>query len=216
MKVRSIAKFLLWTTVIVGGTLVVLRVALFQTWTVPNDDPELSASIAPSLAEDDLVIVAHGLPRKFGNLVRCAHPENAERWIIGRIVGEAGDTVEISGARLSVNGRATSSSVACKPATIQVAHPTTGSLVDLRCDVEEIGSISHLRAYGDASRSDNSSTKRTVPPDTYFLVSDNRALAYDSFRFGAVPIEACDARVFFRIWSSEGFWDTDTRFMWVH
>jgi signal peptidase I len=217
VDLRKLAKFVLWTALIGGALWGVLRFLLVKTWTVPSDDPVLSSSIAPSLGAGDAVLLLHGLPRGFGDLVRCTDPDEPQRWVIGRIAGEGGDTVELTASRLVVNGRTADIEHACSPAVIKAPHPNTSAPVDLRCDMEDLGGVIHMRAHGNADgRAVNAPMKRTVPPDSFFLISDNRAFQNDSFTYGAVPAETCDARIIFRFWSSEGFGDAENRFTWVN
>jgi signal peptidase I len=217
VDIGKLGKGLLWTAIIVGGIVGAVRFLALKTWTVPTDDPALSASIAPSLAPGDLVLILHRGTPGFGDLVRCTDPDEPQRWVIGRIVGEAGDTVEISRGLLTINGRRAQQEATCKEAKIRVPHPQTGSPVDLRCDMEEIGPVLHKRALqgGENLLPPNNPMKRTVPPDSFFIASDNRVFPNDSTVYGAVPVETCDARIVFRVWSSEGFGDEDTRFEWV-
>jgi signal peptidase I len=218
VDIRKLGKGLLWTAIIVGGIVGAVRFLALKTWTVPSDDPALSASIAPSLAPGDLVLVLHRGTPGFGDLVRCTDPDEPQRWVIGRIVGEAGDIIEIEGGKITINGKRAPEESACKEAKIQVPHPQTGSPVELRCSLEEVGAVLHKRALrsGEMHVSTSGLVKRTVPPDTFFLVSDNRVFQNDSTVFGAVPVETCDARIIFRVWGSEGFSEEETRFEWIH
>jgi len=209
--------FLLWTTLIVGVIAAALRIFLVRTWTIPSDDPALSSSIAPSLAPGDVVLLLHAGTPGFGELVRCTDPDEPRRWVIGRIAAEGGDTVEIVRSRLVVNGRKAPLETACKEAKIKVPHPNTGSPVDVRCDMEELGASLHKRAYkggGDHHRV-RAPVKRTVKPGFFFLVSDNRLFQYDSTTYGPVAVETCTDRIIFRLWSAEGFGDADKRMTWI-
>jgi signal peptidase I len=209
-------KFLLWTTIIVGVIVGALRLFLVRTWTIPGDDPSLSASIAPSLEPGDTVLLFHAMPPSFGDLVRCADPDEPRRWVIGRIVGEGGDTIEIEHGRLTINGRKAPLESACKESKVQVPHPNTGSPVELHCNLEEIGSVLHKRAMTPGQVSTAAPVKRTVAAGFFFLVSDNRAFQNDSTTYGPVPVESCDARIIFRFWGTKGFGDVQTRFAWIH
>lgn len=217
MNLRKLGSFLLWTTLIVGVIVGALRLLLVRTWTVPSDDPSLSASIAPSLAPGDTVLLLHAGNPGFGELVRCTDPDEPRRWVIGRIGGEAGDTVEIKDERLVVNGRKADLETACKEHKIQVPHPNTEAPVDMHCDIEAVGSSAHKRAYG-ASKTHGmrAPVKRTVQAGFFFLVSDNRVFPFDSTVYGPVPVETCDARVIFRLWSEKGWNDTESRMEWIN
>jgi signal peptidase I len=216
VDLRKLGKFLLWTTLILGVIGGGLRLFLVRTWTVPSDDPVLSSSIAPTLAPGDVVLLLHAGTPGFGELVRCTDPDEPRRWVIGRIAGEGGDTVEVREPNVIVNGRKAPTETACAPAKIMVPHPSTGEPVEVRCNMEELGNSLHKRAY---SKMDTygvkSPIKRSVQPGFFFLLSDNRNFRSDSTTYGAVPEETCDTRIIFRLWSSKGFSDADTRLMWI-
>ena len=217
MNLRKLGSFLLWTTLIVGVIAGALRLLVVRTWTVPSDDPSLSSSIAPSLAPGDVLLLLHAGNPGFGELVRCTDPDEPRRWVIGRIAGEAGDTVELQDERLIINGRKADLETACKEPKIQVPHPNTEAPVDMRCDMEALGASTHKRAYGSSkTHGVRSPVKRTVQAGFFFLVSDNRVFPYDSTTYGPVPVETCDARVIFRLWSAEGWGDSDHRMEWIN
>jgi signal peptidase I len=213
---RKYARAIIFIGVIVGLIYGGLRIFLIQFWTVPDDDAALSASITPSIAGGDTVILLHAGSPKFSDLVRCTDPEEPSRWVIGRIVAEAGDSIEILPTRLIVNGQPVRSETSCAPQTFTVDDPTTGSPVELRCDMENLGGASHMRATGKREgMAVDAPIKATVQEGFFYLVSDNRFYPFDSRSYGPVPIETCDARIIFRLWSAQGFSDDETRFMWV-
>lgn len=211
---RKLAKGLIFTALILGIIYGGLRYLLLRIWVVPNDDPVLSASITPAIAGGDTLILLHAGTPGFADLVRCTDPDEPRRWVIARIVAEAGDTVDIVQGRLVVNGQPARTEHACAPPKFTVEDPTTGSPVELRCDMEDLGGSAHMRGSG-IKESGEAPTKRTVQSGFVFLVSDNRFYPFDSRTYGPVPIETCDARVIFRVWSDKGFSDAEKRFTWV-
>ncbi len=217
VNLRKLTKALLWTAFLLGIVGVALRLLLVRTWTVPSDDSALSASIAPTLAPDDFVVLLHAVAPGFGDLVRCTDPDEPRRWVIARIVGEGGDSIEINQGRLIINGQSAPLEHACLEPQIQVPDPNTGSPVELRCDMENLSGTVHPRASGVRENfSVAAPVKRRVPPGFFYLVSDNRFNHFDSRIYGAVPVETCDTRIILRLWGVKGLGDTDTRMTWIN
>lgn len=211
---RKLVRFSLWTGLVLAAIGVLLRLFFFQVWTIPSDDKLMSASIAPSLAGGDFVVLLHAGRPSFGDLVRCADPEAPTRHIIGRIAAESSDTLVVTDASLIVNGKQSSTEVACSPARVVVEDPTSGDQVELRCEVEDLAGVKHKRATK-AADTHPRSEEQTIKTGFVYLVSDNRAYPDDSRLYGAVPLSSCDARIVFRLWSALGFSDIENRFTWI-
>lgn len=210
---RKLINGLLWLAgliLVVGG---ILRLVLFKTWTVP-DDLDLSSSLAPTLWAGDLVIVTTRGDPGFGDLVRCTDPTNALRYVAGRIVGLPGDTVEIDAGRLVVDGKTYARARACFQDTFFVAHPTSGAAMELSCGVYELGGDWHYA--GTAIRAmPGLRAKVDVGEGKVFLLSDNRAMPYDSRIYGTVAMESCKEKIVFRIVGADGFEDSANRFTYI-
>jgi len=213
--VKKFGKFLLWTAIFGGIASAILYFTMFWIWVVPSDDPLMSASIEPSLSPGDVILLMHLGKRGYGELVRCVDPDEPRRFVIGRIAAESGDNLVIDNGRLIVNGKNVSFEYACSNRNISVKDPTTGSPVDMLCNIEELGAVSHKTAIRPSQEGEAPIT-RTVQPGHVFLVSDNRFYPADSRVYGSVPIESCDSRVLFRFWSAAGFSDVDNRFTIVY
>lgn len=99
-----------------------------------------------------------------------------------RVVGVAGDVVEMHAGRLVVNGV----SARYRPAA------TGGTAIVL---VEEWGGQSHLII---SSTSASSSDPTTVPAGHFYVLGDNREQSHDSREFGLVPRSAIQGRVMVR------------------
>ncbi|AUX48108.1 hypothetical protein SOCE26_096380 [Sorangium cellulosum] len=210
---RKLFNGLVW---ILGISLVVgvaLRALVLDVWRVP-DDPMLGASIAPSLAPGDVVVVLTRGTSSFGDLVRCPDPESPDSHIVGRIAGVSGDTVEVDGSALTVNGRRYDAESACAEPKVTILDPATGKPVELACDMVLMGSGLHMRATG--RRPPLERRRRVeVRPDTVFLLSDNRSYHDDSRDFGLQPHGACSQRIVFRLWGAGGWSDDARRFTYV-
>ncbi|NUO53619.1 MAG: signal peptidase I [Polyangiaceae bacterium] len=203
-----------WVLGILAVLAIIGRIALFRVWTIP-EDRALGASLAPSLAAGDVVLVLFRGERGFGDLVRCPDPEDPQRWVVGRIVGTQGDRVQIAGGYVTVNGKRFGSTEACVEGTLEVPHPTDGRPVQHTCSRVELGGGWHFMASA-PNTTPEAPREHTVGAGRVFLLSDNRSFHDDSRDFGAVPAETCKEQVVFRIWGKGGFFDAKHRFEVIH
>jgi signal peptidase I len=207
-----VAKFLkgaLWVAGILGVVTLVLRIFLFKVWTIP-DDPILGASLAPTLSSGDVVLVLTRGERGVGDLVRCTDPEDAQRWVVGRIYGVEGDRVSVAGGFVSVNGKRYSATESCIENMVDTVDPRSGAPAKVSCSRVEVAGGWHFVGLGPDSG--ESPREHTVGPGRYYLVSDNRSNHEDSRDFGAVLKDTCIDRVSFRLWGKEGFGNAKRRF----
>lgn len=211
---NKLVKAIVWIAGILVVVGVILRLVAFKVWKIP-DDPVLSASVAPTLVGGDTVLLlTRGTPH-FGDLVRCPDPENPTRWVVGRIAGTAGDVVEVNGRMLTVNNTRYDSTSSCKKPRMVVPHPSTGSDVEVFCEVVEMGGGWHYRASG-AQSQPQTKTRVEVPPGMVFLLSDNRLHHDDSTDFGVLPASSCKERIVYRLWSKAGWKDDEARMTYIH
>jgi signal peptidase I len=193
----------------------VARGVAIRWWQVPEGDLYLDASIAPTLRGGDLVLLWRLSKPHFGDLVVCPEPKAPNRVVIGRIVAEEGDKVQIDGQRLSVNGRQAETELACVPRTFKVTHPSSKKEIEQNCDIEAVAGTSHMRGGTSGHSVMPPPADMRVPDGKVFLLSDNRLLPYDSRDFGLVDRDTCTESIFFRIVSSQGYTDADRRFMYI-
>lgn len=209
---QKLLKFLLWTALVVGAIVGLARATAIRWVRIPEGDPYLEASIAPSLRGGDLIILWRLTPPKFGDLVMCPEPSAPDRMVVARIIGDEGDKVRIEGQRVLVNGRAAESEHACDPRIFRVNHPSTGAEIEQSCDVEAVAGVSHMRGGTAGHGVQPTPVDQTVERGKIFLVSDNRLLPYDSRDFGLVDRDSCKETVVFRLVSKDGFMDEKPRF----
>ncbi|MFP6685220.1 MAG: signal peptidase I [Polyangiaceae bacterium] len=184
----------------------ILRLTLLEPWVLPPEDGWLGASVAPTLASGDLVLVLTRGEPGFGDLVRCVDPEYEDSWVVGRIAGLTGDTVEIVGHTLRVNGRRYDVSDACHERRFTVKHPDSESELEMDCGRVDMGSGWHYRGTSRKVRPRNDK-KKLVGAGRFFLISDNRDLHDDSRDFGTLPASDCTQRIVFRLWGAGGWAD---------
>jgi signal peptidase I len=198
-----------WTTVIVGLVLLVLYVGFFDVWTVPSDDPLLTAAIAPTLGPGDVLVVTRRTTIDRGNLLRCADPQAPGRYVIARAMAKWGDQVDLNGEVVSLDGRAVPRPRACDQSQVTVHNPATDEDVVLACSAEEYGEATYSVLA--ARDHPEPSSKVTIETGKWFLVSDDRHIHLDSRDFGTMTTTACQ-HVVFRILGGGGFFDSQSRF----
>jgi signal peptidase I len=122
--------------------------------------------------------------------------------------------VETDGRELSVNGKRYLGEMVCAKDKVQVPHPSSGSLVNVWCDIVSIAGHPHFRGTGEKG-SITSPTKHTVGEGMLFLLSDDRTYHYDSRDFGTVPASSCSGPIVFRLWGKDGWKDEARRMTYV-
>jgi signal peptidase I len=207
--VSKFLKFLFWVAGTISVIVLILRLTILNVWTIP-DDLVLDSSMRPTLASGDLVVMLTVGQRGFGELVRCTDPEDAQRFVVGRIVGLAGDTVQITNPVVTVNGTKYDRSDGCNNVT--VPHPRTGSPVQVGCSRVEMAGGWHFRANGPSVESPST---HKVGEGLLYLLSDDRGFHDDSRDFGAIPVESCKNLIVFRLWGKAGSDDVASRFTYI-
>jgi signal peptidase I len=215
VDVKTFLKIVLFVVVVVAATIGALRATCIEFWRVPADDPFLSASVIPNLAPGDLIVIwTRGTP-DFADLARCPHPEDPTKSVVGRVFGEALDKVDIDGTQVVLNGKAIASAHACPKPRLQSIDPQTSDPVDLLCETEEAGGNEYQRVRAATPLYKPQAVKTDVPTGHVYLVSDNRYTHQDSREYGPVPRATCQ-KIVYRLWSTEGWWDTEHRMMLIH
>jgi signal peptidase I len=206
---RGWFKTLAWIFGVLGTICLVLYAFVFDVWTVPTDDPMMAASIEPTLSAGDVVLVTRHTTPGRGNLLRCADPQAAGRFVIARMIGKWGDRIDIASEVVSIDGKHTPSPRACEPPSCIMKNPATGDDVQLLCSIEEFGEMSYSALRGKDRL--EPPTRATVEQNVVYLVSDNRHLHVDSRDFGQIDPSSCQ-HIVFRLWGTTGAGDTKHRF----
>ncbi len=173
---------------------IIIRAVLFQAFKIP------SSSMEPTLLVGDHILVnkfIYGLRVPFtdarfprftdparGDVIVFIYPEDRTKDFIKRIVGVAGDTIEIKNKHLFVNGK---------------ESPNPHSVYRSR-DIYP----------GDVIPRDNLRPIK-VPPGKLFVMGDNRDYSHDSRFWGFVPVEDVKGKAFIIYYSAPNFsavrWD---------
>lgn len=204
---------LLWvvgTLAVVAG---ILRATCMDVWRIPEDDALFSASLRPNLAAGDVVVLLRGFLPAHADVVRCTHPDPAQtgRYVVGRVLGDAGDRISTDGIHMSINGHVTRVTHACDPSNMDVIDPNTGNPHSLFCDWEEYGGTVYKRLHATGEDARSSSTTIETSPGHLFLASDNRYYHQDSRDFGAVDVASCPEKIVFRLIGAGGWLDSESR-----
>jgi signal peptidase I len=212
---RKIFNLVFWVALVIGVVIGLARATAIRWWRVPSDDPYLSASTSPSVRAGDLILLWRLTRPGFGDLVLCPEPKQPGRVVIGRLVGESRDDLEVNGADIVINRKRQTVESICAPRTFSEHDPGTGIEVEQYCSVEDLGGGAHQRGEVLAQGIRPSDVKTTVPEGQVWLVSDNRQYPYDSREFGPVPRETCTETVFFRLVGAGGFFDAKARNQYI-
>lgn len=206
-----------WVLLFAGLLVGFARLTSLRWWQVPDDDPTLTTSLAPSVNPGDWVLLWRLTPPGFGDLVMCPDPSEPGQLVIGRIVGEGGDdlTIDEDGS-VNVNGLRGMSETRCKQGSVEVPHPRTGDPVELQCDIEVLGGVHHKRGQRPGAGVKPMPVKTKIKAGEIYLISDNRYYPFDSRDYGTLPQETCNERLFFRLVSRLGFGDVSSRLSIIH
>ncbi len=204
---RGFLRFSLWVFGILGIVGLVLYLLVFDAWTVPGDDPMAAASVEPNLHVGDRLLILRGGDVRPGHLARCTDPDAPGRFVLGRVVAKAGETVAVDES-VVVDGKRNPSPHACTEGRRPMRHPITQEDIELDCGFEDTNGNEHevLRnvAHPEAT------IKSKVEIDKVYLVSDNRHIHLDSRDFGQIQASTCH-HVVYRLWG-DTWWDSKRRF----
>lgn len=161
---------------------------VFKTFYIPSASMEDTLLIGDHLFVNRFIFGAESSPLeqsllplrrvRRGDIVIFRSPERPGVDMVKRCVGVPGDTVQVSGKTLFVNGDA----------------------------VDESGFTIHRdrsRARGGLRKRDDFGPY-VVPADSYFCMGDNRDHSYDSRFWGPVPAHFVKGRAFVVYWSFGG------------
>jgi len=167
-----------------------IRTFIVQAFKIP------SGSMQPTLAIGDHILVnkfIYGVKvpyigkilipvkePKHGDIIVFKYPEDPDKDFIKRLIGEPGDTVEVKNKQVYVNNR---------PVSHDMGVHTDSHVISGRMNPRD--------NFGPV----------TVPPESYFVMGDNRDNSYDSRFWGFVNQKAIKGRAFIIYWSwnSEAF-----------
>jgi len=213
----QLTRVLVWTLLIVGLVIGLLRTIAIRWVRLPRDDIVFTTSTLPTLGPGDLILTYRLGAPVFGDLVLCPEPGYPERFIIGRIIGEAGDEVQIKDGRPIVNDRPFATERNCDPLTFTYPHPDRDEeTVTQQCSWEATtnGQVHMLGEIG-IFKVVPEDRKYQIAEGQLFLISDNRVFPYDSRDYGTVDRSSCREIVFGRLVSGEGWSVVEKRLNYI-
>ena len=152
-----------------------VRTFVVQAFKIPTGSMENNLLIGDHLLVNKLVFaptmtsleraILPTDPIKRGDIIVFKYPEDPERDYIKRVIGLPGDTLELRGKELTVNGK-----VLNEP----YVHFLFGDAIPGSPDYSD---LDVRRKYGPV----------TVPADHYFMMGDNRDNSQDSRYWGFMP-----------------------------
>lgn len=138
-------------------------------------------------AGPDLLFPARAIVR--GDVIVFRSPEHPETKYVKRVVALPGETVELRGKAVFIDGRKLD-----EPYVVLQDPRTYPNMTELPEPQRSRDHLGPLR----------------VPADSYFVLGDNRDRSYDSRFWGAVPARLIAGRAFVVYWSFDGIQPTST------
>lgn len=161
-------------SLLIGDHILVSKLSYGVQW--PRDC-RIGFEFPPVSCYSSTMIMEFEKPKR-GDIIVFRYPEDEEKDFIKRIVGTPGDTVELRNKIVYVNGERLEDA-----AFTQHIDP---GIID--------GRINPRDNFGPV----------TVPPDSYFVMGDNRDQSLDSRFWGFVKEEKIKGRAFMVYWSWNG------------
>lgn len=216
MAFSALTRFLVWTALVVGLIVGAARLVAIRWIRLPTNDPVFETSLLPTLEGGDLIVLWRLAKPSFGDLVLCPEPNFPERYVIGRIIGEAGDNVHFENGRPLVNQRPFVIERGCDPSTFSFLHPNgSNELVTQNCSWEAVGNQLHMTGQLGNFKITPEDRDFDVPAGHWFLASDNRLFPYDSRDYGFVETSSCKELVVARLVSRRGWTDVARRLSYI-
>jgi signal peptidase I len=163
------------------GVVSYLRANVFEAFYVPT------ASEVPNILPGDRVLVNKVvLQRRFvrrGDVIVFRHPRQRQLTYIKRVVGLPGDTVQVRGGRVYVNGKKLERDRVPAASLAVPAEDLDGEVY-----YESNAGSRYRVMVGPAARPAGDFAASKVPEGSCFVLGDNRNRSQDSREFGFVPL----------------------------
>lgn len=192
---RLLIKLALFVIVFTAIVAIVGRLFFFDIGKTAN------YSMIPNIIPGDIFLFRTiGLLGK-GDIAVCHNPDDASTLVVGRILGVPGDKFKLTDNHFMYGRRMVQHNYSTPVIYFDTSTEEQMKYV-VRIAEEKVGGVLYSVAFMDTSRGKNFS-EVIVPENHFFIVGDNRNMAYDSRNFGFVPIESCLGEAMFILWASE-------------
>lgn len=197
---QDLMRTLIWSVL----ALVIIRSFIFESFKIP------SSSMVPTLLIGDHIFVSkfdYGLSLPFtkielirwgqpkrGDVIVFLYPKDESLHYVKRVIGLPGDTVEFRGREIFVNNAKIPQELVTDSTLVEKAYsgePASGELY-----LETIDGKDHWVRFlpPDQAGFIGMKQKEVIPPDSFFVVGDNRDQSYDSRSWGFVSRENIKGR----------------------
>jgi signal peptidase I len=169
-----------------------VRTWVFQAFKIPTGSMEQNLLIGDHLLVNKFMFgpTATGLERRLlpvaditrGDVVVFKYPEEPERDFVKRVIGLPGETLEVRRKRVYINGQRID-----EPYVFYLQPPSD------EASPHESGAFDLREQYGPV----------VIPPDSYFMMGDNRDNSQDSRYWGFLPRSYVKGKALMVYWSFE-------------
>jgi signal peptidase I len=188
---------------LVGAYMIVgltIRATIVEAFEIP------SGSMIPTLQVGDHIFVSkrQHTPER-GDVIVFEYPRERSRDLIKRVIGVGGDTVELRGAQVIVNGQPIAQEEVggdCKYDDVSGDEGVEWLTRDCKARRERLNGHEYQVVLGTGDHDRNFEPVK-VPPGAYYVLGDNRDNSHDSRFWGFVPGELVRGTAL-RIWWSNG------------
>jgi len=166
---------------------VLVQVSVRTAWVEAFKIP--SGSMAPTLPARDHIWVAKSArtPAR-GDVIVFRYPKEPDKDFVKRVVAVGGDTIEVRDEQLILNGQPVARKHVDERCDYQDYDAESGDPKTRSCDAwDETLDGRTWRVIFDDSRTPHSFAPVTVPPNSYYVLGDNRDNSHDSRFWGFVP-----------------------------